>query len=203
MLVADYNSDTLMTFLAPEEPDSSFETKKRITRIYKNDQTLAYHFSGIAPLDKGPIKLTAKKIEELNELLIQAGFKPELVYDPEAKFVIAYVDSFVKHPDSDHLHVAQVKISSDKSVQIVSGSPNLRQGIKTVACLPGAIMPSGKIIWPEKLRGVDSYGMMAAPKELGLKNAPDHPGMIVLPDDFGKVGETFDFIKGNELEFNN
>ncbi|WP_143796248.1 DUF4479 domain-containing protein, partial [Oenococcus oeni] len=105
MLVADYNSDTLMTFLAPEEPDSSFETKKRITRIYKNDQTLAYHFSGIAPLDKGPIKLTVKKIEELNELLIQAGFKPELVYDPEAKFVIAYVDSFVKHPDSDHLHV--------------------------------------------------------------------------------------------------
>ncbi|AZZ61496.1 DUF4479 domain-containing protein [Oenococcus sp. UCMA 16435] len=203
MLVADYNSDTLITFLAPEEPDSSFETKKRITRIYKNGQTLAYHFTGIAPLGKGPVKLTTKKIKELNELLLCTEFKPELVYDPAAKFVIGYVDSFVEHPDSDHMHVVQVKISPNKSVQIVSGSPNLRRGIKTVVCLPGAIMPSGKIIWPGKLRGVDSYGMMAAPKELGLKNAPDRPGMIILPDSFGEVGEAFDFIKGNELEFNN
>ncbi|MFT8325007.1 YtpR family tRNA-binding protein [Oenococcus sicerae] len=203
MLVADYNSDTLILFLAPEAENSLSETKNTITRIYSGDQTLAYHFAGLPEPQKGPLNLNSAQIAELNGLLLRTGFKAELAPDTQAKFVIGYVDSISAHPDSDHLHIAQVKISEDKLVQIVSGSPNLASGIKTVVCLPGAIMPSGKIIWPGQLRGIDSYGMMAAPRELALKNAPDHAGMIILPDDFAEIGDSFNFEKANQLEFNN
>lgn len=44
MLVADYNSDTLMTFLAPEEPDSSFETKKELHVFIKTIKHLLITF---------------------------------------------------------------------------------------------------------------------------------------------------------------
>lgn len=204
MLVADYNSNTLMIFLAPEEAESNFEEKKGIVRIYKDGKTLAYNFPNFDLFEikrSGPLFLDTDKIKKLNKKIVESGFKDLLEKDELPKFVIAYVKSIKDHPKSDHLKIASVEIAAGKIVEIVSGSPNIKEGIKTVACLPGAILPSGMMIWPGKLRGVDSYGMMAAPRELGLKNAPDHPGMIVLPDDFGEVGEAFDFAKGDQLEF--
>ena len=33
-------------------------------------------------------------------------------------------------------------------------------------------MPSGSLIFPGKLRGEDSFGMMCSPRELVLPNAP-------------------------------
>ena len=68
----------------------------------------------------------------------------------------------VAHPDSDHLNICQVNIG-DKKVQIVAGAPNAALGLKTIVALPGAMMPSGALIFPGKLRGEDSYGMMCAP----------------------------------------
>ncbi|MDR0898822.1 MAG: tRNA-binding protein, partial [Lactobacillaceae bacterium] len=114
------------------------------------------------------------------------------------KFVIGHVEKMEDHPDSDHLHVVQVNIG-EKSVQLVSGSPNMQEGIYVVVVLPGAIMPSGQIIWPGQLRGVDSFGMIASARELRLNNAPDQPGALILPEDFGKPGDAFDFNKGDRL----
>ena len=51
------------------------------------------------------------------------------------------------------------------------------------------MMPSGALIFPGKLRGEDSYGMMCAPRELALPNAPQKRGIIEL-DDSAVVGET-------------
>ena len=48
----------------------------------------------------------------------------------------------------------------DKKVQIVAGAPNAALGLKTIVALPGAMMPSGAFIFPGKLRGEDSCGMM-------------------------------------------
>lgn len=201
MLVADYNSGTLIVFLAAEKPDSVVETKDNIIRISKEGKTLAYHFTDLSFSKPGPVTLDSDTIKKLNQKLTDAGFEAELSPDLQPKFVIGLVQSIEKHPNSDHLAIAQVAISKDKSIQIVSGSPNLRTNVKTVVCLSGAILPSGKIIWPGQLRSVDSQAMMAAPRELGLKNAPDHPGMIILPDDFGNVGDPLDFNRANELEF--
>ena len=42
------------------------------------------------------------------------------------------------------------------------------------------MMPSGALIFPGKLRGEDSYGMMCSPRELALPNAPQKRGIIEL-----------------------
>ena len=79
-------------------------------------------------------------------------------------------------------------------MQIVAGAPNAAQGLKTIVALPGAMMPSGSLIFPGKLRGEDSFGMMCSPRELALPNAPQVRGIIEL-DDSAVVGEAFDPAK--------
>ena len=98
------------------------------------------------------------------------------------------------HPDSDHLNICQVKIAEDKTVQIVAGAPNAKLGLKTIVALPGAMMPNGSLIFPGKLRGEDSFGMMCSPRELALPNAPQKRGIIEL-DETSTVGEAFDSQK--------
>ncbi|RXS51411.1 DUF4479 domain-containing protein, partial [Streptococcus pyogenes] len=67
-------------------------------------------------------------------------------------------------------------------------------GLKTIVALPGAIMPNGSLIFPGKLRGEESYGMMCSPRELALPNAPQKRGIIEL-DESAVVGEAFDPAK--------
>lgn len=76
-------------------------------------------------------------------------------------------------------------------VQIVAGAPNVSVGLKTIVALPGAMMPDGSLIFPGKLRGVDSFGMMCSPRELSLENAPQKRGIIEL-DEQAIVGDVFD-----------
>lgn len=42
------------------------------------------------------------------------------------------------------------------------------------------MMPSGALIFAGQLRGEDSFGMMASPRELALPNAPQKRGIIEL-----------------------
>lgn len=79
-------------------------------------------------------------------------------------------------------------------MQIVAGAPNAAQGLKTIVALPGAMMPNGSLIFPGKLRGEDSFGMMCSPRELALPNAPQVRGIIEL-DDSAEVGAAFEPAK--------
>ena len=49
---------------------------------------------------------------------------------------------------------------------------------------PGAVMPSGSIIWPGSLRGVESLGMICSTRELGLAHLEDLPGIWELRPQF-------------------
>lgn len=103
------------------------------------------------------------------------------------------------HPDSDHLHVTQANVGEAAQLQIVSGSPNMKEGIRVVVAKPGSMMPSGEIIWDGALRGVPSAGMIVSGQELQLPGAPDKPGALVLPADFGQIGQAFDFAAAQSL----
>ncbi len=94
------------------------------------------------------------------------------------------------HPDSDHLQVAQVDLGAQQ-VQIVCGAPNVAAGQTVVAAIPGAMMPNGQLIWPGQLRGVDSYGMLCAARELAIPGAPQRRGILIMPDDL-PAGQAFD-----------
>ena len=113
--------------------------------------------------------------------------------------IVGKVLECVNHPDSDHLHVCKVDIGSEV-LNIVCGAPNVREGIKVIVALPGAILPGGEIK-KGVIRGVESNGMLCSIKELGLDNKflepKDIEGIHELPLDI-KVGT--DPIKALELD---
>ena len=111
------------------------------------------------------------------------------------KIVVGQVDSIEKHPDADKLVICQVNIGSEK-VQIVTGAPNVAEGVKVPVVLSGGRVagghdgekvPGGVKINAGKLRGVPSYGMMCSIEELGsdrnfFPDAPEY-GLYILPED--------------------
>lgn len=209
MLISSYNQkvlgDVLIMYLAPDANQQEIETKGDFTRIFnpENDETLGYNVDQVSAylgqLDvNGQVFLTEKQVSILNDGLAKAGFKPELVADLTPKFIVGYVQSAEPHPDSNHMLVTQTKVQNDETVQIVSGSPNMTKDIKVVVAEVGAMMPNGQIIWPGKLRGVESDGMISSGRELQIPGAPDRPGALILPDDY-EVGTAFDFKKAQTL----
>lgn len=83
-----------------------------------------------------------------------------------SNLVIGKVLECTMHPDSDHLHVCRVDVGSE-ILQIVCGAPNVREGLKVIVALPGAVLPLGTIK-KGSIRGVESNGMLCSIAELGL-----------------------------------
>ena len=189
--------DTLMVIVKNDEnKENSVERKGTVARVQTTDgKTVAWNFFNVSDYltihGNGQVELSEKDIEVLNEQLKQSGFEERLVADLSPKFVVGYVKSCIDHPDSDHLHITETEIDGGETLQIVCGAPNAVVGMKTVAALPGAMMPSGSLIWPGALRGVPSYGMLCSARELDLPNAPQVRGIIELNADL-EAGSAFD-----------
>ncbi|BDM75301.1 YtpR family tRNA-binding protein [Lactococcus garvieae] len=200
-MIATYNKnvgDVLMLIVANNEgAEVTYERKVDVARIFREDtgQTVGWNIFDIKKdwpdVAQGQNDLSEHQVAELNEKLKAAGFDEQLTYDGQPKFVVAEILTMEDHADSDHLHVCQVEVGLDAPVQIVCGAPNAVVGMKTVAALPGAMMPSGSLIWPGALRGVPSYGMLCSARELDLPNAPQVRGIIELNTDL-EAGLAFD-----------
>lgn len=200
-MIATYNKnvgDVLMLIVANNEgAEVTYERKADVARIFREDtgQTVGWNIFDIkkdwSDLAQGQNDLSEHQVTELNVKLKAAGFDEQLTYDGQPKFVVAEILTMEDHADSDHLHVCQVEVGLDAPVQIVCGAPNAVVGMKTVAALPGAMMPSGSLIWPGALRGVPSYGMLCSARELDLPNAPQVRGIIELNADL-EAGSAFD-----------
>lgn len=126
--------------------------------------------------------------------------------------VVAKVKSCEPHPNADKLQVCKIddggvvkKVKRDDQglVQVVCGAPNVRKNITVAWVPPGAIVPSTYDNEQFKLdvrplRGVDSNGMLASPKELNIGD--DHEGLLVVDKpckpgvSFAKLYELDDYI---------
>ena len=196
----EHVGDVLMVILQDKkELKRSVERKGKVARIYADEtgQTLAWNIFEASSLveitGNGQVFLTDEQVATLNAELAKEGFVDKLENTAYPVFVVGQIEEMQAHPDSDHLNICQVNVG-DKRVQIVAGAPNAAVGLKTIVALPGAMMPSGSLIFPGKLRGEDSYGMMCSPRELALPNAPQVRGIIELGDE-AQVGETFNPAK--------
>ena len=173
------------------------ERKDKVARVFlkENGETVAWNIFEVSSLfeiaERGQVFLSDEQVARLNQELQTEGFAEEIVNDKEPKFVVGQILEMVAHPDSDHLNICQVAVGPDKTVQIVAGAPNAREGLKTIVALPGAMMPDGSLIFPGALRGEKSFGMMCIPRELHLPNAPQKRGIIELQDT-EEVGTPFD-----------
>ncbi|MGT2888560.1 DUF4479 and tRNA-binding domain-containing protein [Streptococcus didelphis] len=190
--------DVLMVILTDKkEVKKTVERKGKVARVYDQEsgKTLAWNIFEASTLislqGKGQVFPSPADIQVLNQELAKEGFQEELSTTKEPVFLVGQIVDMKAHPDSDHLNICQVAIGQEKPIQIVAGAPNTALGLKTIVALPGAMMPSGNLIFPGKLRGQDSYGMMCSPRELALANAPQKRGIIELADS-AQVGEAFD-----------
>lgn len=141
---------------------------------------------------------TDASVEEITETLTDLGLEVEGVSNPADRlkeFTLGYVKHAEKHPDADKLRVCKVD-TDEGEMQIICGAPNAREGITVVVCKPGMYVPGLDItIGVGKIRGVESFGMMASERELELSD--EHDGIIELPS--GEVGDRFvDWLAAND-----
>ena len=201
-MIATYNTnvgDVLMLITANDRGEKvNFERKGKVARIFieETGATVAWNIFEAKSLltdlsGNGQVKLSSDDVEILNKELGKSGFSDVLVHDSQRKFVVAEIVEMQDHPDSDHLHICKVNVGFADPVQIVCGAPNASLGLKTVAALPGAMMPNGALIFPGALRGVQSYGMLCSARELELPDAPDVRGIIELSSALA-AGTAFD-----------
>ncbi len=121
---------------------------------------------------------------ELGSRLTLAGFELDALEPAAPPFsgvIVAEILSAERHPQADKLQVCRVATGSGEPVQIVCGAANARAGLKSALAVVGAKLPGDLNIKAAKLRGVESQGMLASAKELGL--AETSGGIIELPAD--------------------
>ena len=139
---------------------------------------------------KDYIDIEDQDLKELAVKITKAGINIEKVITNHIdNLVIGEVIECKKHPDSDHLHVCLVNVG-DEVKQIICGASNVREGLKVIVALPGAILPNNFEIKKSKIRGVESNGMLCALFELGLeeKNEETYNRGIYEVDSKAKVG---------------
>ncbi|WP_341820889.1 phenylalanine--tRNA ligase subunit beta [Wolbachia endosymbiont (group A) of Myopa testacea] len=134
---------------------------------------------------------TNASLEEITDKLTHIGLEVEDVIDNTklAGFIVAKVLEVAPYPNADKLKLCKVDDRS-KTLQIVCGANNVREGMKTVLASLGSTLPESDFtIKPTKIRGVLSEGMLCSASELALVQE-ESEGIIELSDDY-KVGDKF------------
>lgn len=112
------------------------------------------------------------------------------------KIVVGRIEKIERHPDADKLIVCQVDVG-DRTIQIVTGADNVKEGDKVPVVLSGGRVAGGHDGGPlpengieikaGKLRGVLSEGMMCSIEELGTTRElyPEAPenGIYIFEED--------------------
>jgi phenylalanyl-tRNA synthetase beta chain len=116
--------------------------------------------------------------EELVEVLTFLGLEVEKTTHYKTsldKVVIGEIVECSHIEGTEHLSATRVNVGGE-TLSVVCGAPNARVGLKVVVMLPGSVTADGMTIKKAKLRGVESFGMIASERELGL--ADEHTGII-------------------------
>ncbi|VEF47247.1 putative tRNA binding domain protein [Bacillus freudenreichii] len=189
--------DTLIISLAEfDEKNRTFEKMGDAVRIFDKKSNVTGGFNlfnasnYVAIEENGQVELSEGLVEKINEALAKNGFDEQVEADFSPKFVVGFVKEKEKHPNADKLSICQVDVGTEE-LQIVCGAPNVEAGQKVVVAKVGAVMPSGMLIKDAELRGVASSGMICSAKELGLPNAPEKKGILVLEDQKYEAGQAF------------
>ncbi len=81
--------------------------------------------------------------------------------------VVGEIKEIKKHPHADRLQIAKVSLGK-KTIQIIFGTLKLKIGNKLPIAVAPVILPTGLEVERTHIRGVESQGMIASNKDLGL-----------------------------------
>jgi phenylalanyl-tRNA synthetase beta chain len=142
---------------------------------------------------------------EIARRLTMAGLEAESVKQIGAdweRVYVGHVDKVERHPDADRLVLATVS-AGEHYLTVVTGAPNIAEGMKVALALAGARLIDGYseelkhiTLKPSSIRGVRSEGMVCSEKELGLSD--EHEGILELDDD-APVGSTLQEYLGDDV----
>jgi phenylalanyl-tRNA synthetase beta chain len=128
--------------------------------------------------------------EDIAHKITMAGLEVDSIEKAAPAFtkvIVAEITSMKKHPDADKLNCCQVN-TGKKTLSIVCGAPNAREGMKVALAQVGAELPGDLSIKKGEIRGELSEGMLCSNSELGLSD--DHDGILDLPSD-APVGQDY------------
>ncbi len=124
------------------------------------------------------------------------GFKFSGITWDREKIVVAQIDEVMPHPNADRLTLCKLQDGTREHI-VLTGAPNLYEfkgagplpkPLKVAYAKEGAAIYDGHqpgqvltTLKRAKIRGVESYSMVASEKELGISD--EHEGIIILPDD--------------------
>ena len=118
--------------------------------------------------------------------------------------VVGYVKE-CEEVEGTHLHKCLIEIKPGEYAQIVCGAPNMRQGVKPIVALPGAVLPHDFKIKPSKVHGIESNGMCCSLQELGIeeKYVPEEfkDGIYLLDEDAIVGSNPLEYLKLNDFVF--
>ena len=135
-------------------------------------------------------KKESQIINKLNSIGLEVE-KVEPIKNELSDFIIAKIIKANKHPNADRLKLCEVEIDGNKSVNVVCGAPNAKEGLLTIYAPPGSVIPkSGMKLEVSKIRGETSYGMLCSEAELMLSDESE--GIIELNSKFNsKIGKPY------------
>ena len=136
------------------------------------------------------VDLTGITPNELADRLNAVGVLVEHVENRNTgitNVVVGFIRAIEQHPNADRLRVCQVDVGGEALLQIVTGAPNVSQGVCVPVAVEGAHLAGGLVIKKSKLRGMESFGMMCSADELGIsiKDLPteQREGVLIFPPD--------------------
>jgi len=136
---------------------------------------------------------TKASLNQTAEQLTKIGLEVENIKSSNVNldnFIICKIIKSQKHPNADKLKLCEVDTGSGKSVKVVCGAQNARDGLYAVYAPPGAVIPKTnmklKIV---KIRGVESHGMLCSGYE--LNESSDKEGIIELNKKEKNIGEKY------------
>jgi phenylalanyl-tRNA synthetase beta chain len=138
--------------------------------------------------------------EKLLEQLTLAGLEVDSVTPVAGSFnnvVVGQVIDVNQHPNADRLRVCQVDVGEADLLEIVCGAANVRKDLKVAVAKIGAILPGNFKIKKNKLRGVESCGMLCSETELGIAESSE--GIVELAND-AQIGQDLrDYFKLDDV----
>lgn len=195
-LYYDYESigDVLLIVFDSNTIPNVIKRDNDVVSLYKDDKLIGINIFNISKImkikAKGYIPLVSDRVLEVINTILKNSNVPELPDQKDSGFKVAKIVDIEEHPDSEHLHICTVDIGEKEPLQIVCGAFNARKDLICVCATPYTFMPNGQSIIPNKLLGIDSYGMLCSGRELNLEGYEGKRGLLELDESY-TIGSDF------------
>ena len=144
---------------------------------------------------------TSANLEKIIDKLTSIGLEVEGIKESQGElsdFKIAKVLKAEKHPNADKLKLCEVSLGNSKTIKVICGAENARDGLVSVYAPPGSVIPKTKMkLKIVKIRGVESHGMLCSESELNISN--ESKGIIELRNREKDIGKNYFKSKGEKV----